>query len=81
MWRTTVAGITELVTHDDNGLLAAPHDVAAIAAALATLLDDEPKRRQLATAARRTVAEQFDLRAGAQQLAELFSTTAKGSLS
>ncbi|MCX6047999.1 MAG: glycosyltransferase [Chloroflexi bacterium] len=77
---TSVAGITELVTHNENGLLAEPHDVTAIAAALATLLEDEPKRRQLSAVARRTVAEQFDLRAGAQQLADLFYTTAKGAL-
>ena len=77
---TTVAGISELVIDNHNGLLAAPHDVTAIAAALATLLDDEPKRRHLGTVARSTVAEQFDLRAGAQQLADLFKTTTKGAL-
>jgi glycosyltransferase involved in cell wall biosynthesis len=77
---TTVAGITELVMHNDNGLLATPHDVTAIAAALAALLGDEPKRRQLGAVARHTVAEQFDLRAGAQQLADLFNTTAQGAL-
>jgi glycosyltransferase involved in cell wall biosynthesis len=75
---TTVAGITELVTHDYDGLLAAPHDVEGIAAALAALLDDDPKRRALGAAARRTVTEHFDLRRGASQLAALFTTAAKG---
>lgn len=75
---TTVAGITELVTHDYDGLLAAPHDVEGIATALAALLDDAPKRRALGAAARRTVTEHFDLRRGALQLATLFTTAAKG---
>jgi glycosyltransferase involved in cell wall biosynthesis len=77
---TTVAGITELVTHDYNGLLAAPHDVETIAAALAALLHDESKRRELGLMARRTVAEHFDLHTGAQQLAALFQTMAQGVL-
>jgi glycosyltransferase involved in cell wall biosynthesis len=77
---TTVAGITELVTHDHNGLLAAPHDVETIAAALAALLNDEPKRRQLGAVARSTVAEHFDLHTGARQLSDLFHTMAKGVL-
>lgn len=73
---TTVVGVPELVTHEVNGLLTAPHDVAGIATALATLLDDAAKRRQLGCAARNTVVEQFDLHTGALQLAKLYTTMA-----
>lgn len=76
---TTVAGVPELVTHDTNGLLAAPHDVTAITAALATLVDDATKRRQLGRAARDTVIEHFDLHSGALQLAQLYQTIAARS--
>ncbi len=69
---TKVAGIPELVLHNHNGLLTEPHDVAAITAEIATLLDDEPKRKQLGAEARRTVVEHFDLHRGAQELAGLF---------
>ncbi len=70
---TAVAGIPELVEHDHNGILAAPHDVEAITAGLAALLDDEPRRRRLGAAARQTATERFDLRTGAQQMAALFA--------
>lgn len=73
---TTVAGIPELVTHDYNGLLTAPRDIENVTSALAALLNNEAKRRQLGSGARNTVIQHFDLRAGAQQLAQLFQTMA-----
>ncbi len=76
---TTVAGIPELVTHDYNGLLTAPHDIENVTTALAALLNNEAKRRQLGSGARNTVIQHFDLRAGAQQLAQLFQTMATAS--
>jgi glycosyltransferase involved in cell wall biosynthesis len=76
---TTVAGIPELVTHQHNGLLAEPHDVKSMAGALAALLGDAALRKSLGAAARHTVAEQFDLRAGAHQLANLFAGMAAGA--
>lgn len=73
---TTVVGVPELVTHEVNGLLTPPHDVAGITTALATLLDDAAKRRQLGRAARDTVVNHFDLHAGALQLSRLYTTMA-----
>lgn len=73
---TTVAGIPELVAHGHNGLLAAPHQVDEIAASLSTLLNDQTMRRQFGQAARTKIVEQFNLQAGARQLAGLFSTAA-----
>ena len=69
---TSVAGIPELVKPDQNGLLVAPHDADALFAALAALLADPDRRKQLGEAARRTVVEHFDLRAAARELAVLF---------
>jgi glycosyltransferase involved in cell wall biosynthesis len=70
---TAVAGIPELVRHEHNGLLAAPHDHAGLAAQLSRLLGDRALRMQLAAAARQTVVEQFDLHVAARQIAELFA--------
>jgi glycosyltransferase involved in cell wall biosynthesis len=77
---TTVGGVTDLVRDGHNGLLAPPHDVAAIAAAMAALLDDAPRRVALGVAARRTVVEHFDLAQAARQLAALFDGPPRGEL-
>ena len=69
---TAVGGIDEIVEHGVNGLLADPHDTRAVAAHLAALLGDERLRGRLGVAARRTVVERFDARAGADALAALF---------
>jgi glycosyltransferase involved in cell wall biosynthesis len=69
---TAVSGVPELVQHEANGLLVPPHDAPGLAVALAALLDDPARRARLGQAAQRTVAEHFDLRAGAGQLAALF---------
>jgi glycosyltransferase involved in cell wall biosynthesis len=65
---TTAGGITELVRHDVDGLLAAPGDVAGIAEALCTLLTDAASRTRLGTAARRTVELGFDTDDAARRL-------------
>lgn len=69
---TNISGIPELIRHDHNGLLAAPRDIADLAAQLGRLLDDQGKRRALGAAARQTVVEQFDLRGAARQIAGMF---------
>jgi glycosyltransferase involved in cell wall biosynthesis len=76
---TAVSGIPELVVHDRNGLLVAPHDPAALAEALAALIDDAERRAQLGAQARQTVIEHFDLRAAARELAALFERGAAGA--
>jgi glycosyltransferase involved in cell wall biosynthesis len=72
---TAVSGVPELVADGCNGLLVGPHDVRAIAAALATMLTDVPKRKLLGQAARRTVVEHFDVRVAARGMAALFDRT------
>ena len=58
---TTAGGITELVRHDVNGLLAAPGDVAGITDSLCRLLTDAASCSSLGTAARRTVELAYDI--------------------
>lgn len=55
-----VSGIPELVQHGHNGLLVAPDAPAALADAMAALLDDAAQARLLGQAARQTVTQQFD---------------------
>jgi glycosyltransferase involved in cell wall biosynthesis len=69
---TAVAGIPELVDHNENGLLYQPHDVENIASGIITLLHDAEKRRRFGEAASRKIKEQFDLARAAQQLKALF---------
>lgn len=71
---TTVAGIPELVNHEENGLLAAPHDVDAITANLISLLNDGLRRQAYGAAARDTIYEHFNLQNSALELANLYRT-------
>jgi len=69
---TAVAGIPELVDHDQNGLLYQPHDVEGISSGIIELLGNVEKRRQFGRAASKKVREQFDIVQAAQQLKTLF---------
>lgn len=77
---TTVAGgVAELVAHGENGLLASPRDVDAIAANVARLLEDADRRRALGAAARRTAESDYDVDRAAATLAEIFRGRAVGA--
>lgn len=69
---TAAGGVTELVRHEVNGLVAAPGDVAAVAAHLEALLGDEGLRTRLGTAARHTVETDYDVAAAAATLEAIF---------
>ena len=71
---TAVNGIPEVVVHGVNGLMGEPHDVAGIAAHIASLINDEQLRRRLGLRARREVAANFDLDANARQLAAVLAS-------
>lgn len=53
-------GARDLITSEKNGVLTSINDSAAFAQAALRLLEDEPKRRQLAINARQHVADRFD---------------------
>jgi glycosyltransferase involved in cell wall biosynthesis len=58
---STVGGVPELVEDAATGLLAPPGDPAALAAALARLLDDPELRRRLGDAGHERARARFDL--------------------
>lgn len=54
-----IPGISDVVTHGQNGLLIPPRNSEALANAVLTLLDDETLRRRLGQNARRLMAEKY----------------------
>jgi glycosyltransferase involved in cell wall biosynthesis len=70
---TTVAGISELIRNEVDGLLAPPSDERALAEAVERLIDDRELRRRLGQAARRRILDQFDLDENVELLARLFT--------
>ncbi|HZL18147.1 MAG TPA: glycosyltransferase, partial [Polyangia bacterium] len=56
---SAVGGLPEVVADGETGYLRPVGDVSAMAACAGRLLDDEPLRRQMATAARRRAETQF----------------------
>ena len=70
---TAVAGIPELVDHNQNGLLYPSHDVEGVSSGVIELLRHPETRRRLGEAASKKVKEQFDVAQAAQRLKTLFA--------
>lgn len=69
---TTLAGVPEMVLHNETGLLAPPGDAPALAAHLTTLARDAALRARLGTAGLQRVQQIFSLTKTAGHLATLF---------
>jgi len=69
---TRITGIPELIRDEVDGLLVAPSDEEALAAAIRRCVDDPELRRRLGQAGRKRVREVFDLERNCGTLAEIF---------
>jgi glycosyltransferase involved in cell wall biosynthesis len=58
---TRAGGIPEMVVADETGLLVPPHDEAALAAAIVSLLRDRARAAELGAAGRRRVEREFSV--------------------
>ncbi len=69
---TCRAGIFELITPGETGLLARPADPESLADALEALYNDPEKAQRMAAAGRQRVLQSFDLRQNADEILLLF---------
>jgi len=65
-------GIGEIIRHGSNGFLVGPDNERELALALTLLLRDEPRRRNLGTAARATILERLTLAHQAETLVRIY---------
>jgi len=76
---TRLSGIPELVEDGVTGLLVAPGDPAALAAAVARILEDDLLAAELTRSARELVERSFSLAGEAQRLGDLFAQSIAGA--
>jgi glycosyltransferase involved in cell wall biosynthesis len=69
---THVGGLPELITHGVHGLLFERRDVDGLAGAVAELLRDPVRRRQMGEHARARQLREFDLESSVRRLEELY---------
>lgn len=77
---TQVGGIPELVHDGHNGLLVAPGDANAAAAAIRRLLEDPDLRNRFGVAGREKVEREFNIQVECQKLAKIMSCMINGSV-
>lgn len=71
---TTVGVIPEMVADGATGFLVPPGDPAALAGAIATLLEDRERAEKMGAAGRRRTEEEFSRSVFARRLREIFTT-------
>jgi colanic acid/amylovoran biosynthesis glycosyltransferase len=74
-----LSGIPELVEDGVTGLLVAPGDPSALAAAMARVLEDDVLAAKLTRSARELVERSFSLAGEAQRLGDLFAESIAGA--
>ncbi|HEX3678580.1 MAG TPA: glycosyltransferase family 4 protein [Galbitalea sp.] len=75
---TSIMGVGELVTDRVHGRLVLPGSVEDLVNALAELAGDESARKLMGAAGRQRVVKEYDVRASAAQLREIFAATVSG---
>ncbi len=75
---TQIAGIPELVTQWENGVLVPPGDAPALAQAIEQLLASPDQRRVMGAVGRATVEAEFNIHIEAARLSHLFTAYAEG---
>ena len=76
---TDAAGIPELITPGETGILVPPADPASLAAGIRTLAEDHGRRATVAAAGARNVRERFDMNAGLDAIAADLRTPHPGA--
>jgi colanic acid/amylovoran biosynthesis glycosyltransferase len=76
---TRIAGIPELVRHEENGLIVSPGDSAGVAAAIRDLLDDPDLRNRYARAGRKQIEAEFDINGETRWFATILNKALSGS--
>lgn len=75
---SAVGGLTEAVADGESGLLVTPGEVAALAAAIAPLLDDSALRARYASAGRQRMRESFSIDAMVDAHLKLYEAVLDG---
>jgi len=70
---THIDGIPELIENEKSGFLVTPSDNEELSARLEMLIKDASLRKTLASEARKTVSEKYNLTTNTQELGKLFS--------
>ena len=75
---TTVGGTAELIDDRVHGLLVSPHDPAALAAAIATALDDRDAAGRRAVAARLRIEQEFSFDTRMRKVEQIYEALVAG---
>jgi colanic acid/amylovoran biosynthesis glycosyltransferase len=76
---TRIAGIPELVRDEENGLLISPGDSDAASAAIRRLLQDASLRNHIATAGRKVIEREFNIRTESRWLVTILTNSLAGT--
>ena len=75
---TRIAGIPELVQHEENGSVVSPGDPVETAQAIRVLLEDPDLRNRYAAAGRKQIEKEFDVRSETRWLATILINARTG---